>query len=84
MDALMINALVAICICLFFLLQGALHYREIKDEGTFFLYNRRLPNGEYAYSFAAASTSLATVLFFFVTFGVVHGIYVLFAPITYF
>jgi Na+/proline symporter len=83
MDALMINALVAICICLFFLLQGALHYREIKDEGTFFLYNRRLPNGEYAYSFAAASTSLATVLFFFVTFGVVHGIYVLFAPITY-
>ena len=83
MDALTINALVAIGICLFFLLQGALYYKEIKDEESFFLYNRKLPDGKYAASFAAASTSLATVLFFFVTFGVEHGIYILFAPITY-
>lgn len=34
-------------------------------------------------SFAAASTSLATVLFFFVTLGILHGIYILFAPLTY-
>src|SRR3989338_2009094 len=83
MDALTINALVAIGICLFFLLQGVSYYREIKDEESFFLYNRKLPDGEYAVSFAAASTSLATVLFFFVTLGVEHGIYIFFAPITY-
>jgi Na+/proline symporter len=83
MDPLIINALVAIAVCLFFLVQGALYYREIKDEESFFLYNRRLPSGEYARSFAAASTSLATVLFFFVTHGVKHGIYILFAPLTY-
>jgi Na+/proline symporter len=83
MNPLTINALVAIATCLFFLVQGALYYREIKDGESFFLYNRRLPSGEYAASFAAASTSLATVLFFFVTLGVEHGIYILFAPLTY-
>jgi Na+/proline symporter len=83
MDPLTINALVALAVCLFFLVQGAVYYREIKDGEAFFLYNRRLPSGEYSASFAAASTSLATVLFFFVTMGVEHGIYILFAPLTY-
>jgi Na+/proline symporter len=83
MDPLMINALVAIATCLFFLIQGAACYREVKDEDSFFLYARKLPSGEYAQSFAAASTSLATVLFFFATMGVQHGVYILFAPLTY-
>lgn len=83
MDPLIINALVAIAVVLFFLVQGASYFRGIKDEESFFLYGRKLPSREYSASFAAASTSLATVLFFFVTLGVEHGIYILCAPLTY-
>ncbi len=84
MNPLTMNALVAVVVILFFLIQGTSYFRDIKDKEMFFLYGRNLHSREYSPSFAAASTSLATVLFFFVTLGVEHGIYILFAPLTYF
>lgn len=83
MDPLSINLIFALLIILFFFIQGASSFREIHNSETYFLANRTLKSNAYARSFAAASTSLATVLFFFVTLGVQFGIYILFAPITY-
>ncbi|MDH5543697.1 MAG: hypothetical protein OEY64_12115 [Nitrospinota bacterium] len=83
MDPLILNALVAIIVVLFFLIQGISSYRAINGADMYFLYGRNLQNKEYSRSFAAASTSLATVLFFFVILGISHGLYILYAPLTY-
>jgi len=83
MDALTLNILIASIVLLFFMIRGASYFREIKDGNTYFLYDRKLYGKEYSLSFAAASTSLASVFFFFVAFGVSHGLFVLLSPITY-
>lgn len=83
MNPLSINILIAMAVIIFFLVQGALHYRDIDGEDAFFLYKRKLLKKEYSQSFAAASISLATVLLFFVTLGIQYGIYILIAPLTY-
>lgn len=84
MDPLTVTALAAVAILLVFFIHGALHYRSGRDHDSYFLCGRKLANTEFSVSFAAASTSLATVLFFFVFLGVPHGVYILFAPLTLF
>jgi len=83
MDALTLNLLMVIGVIIFFLVQGISYFGRVNNAESFFLYGRSLESPEYSKSFAAASTSLASVLFFFVTLGVQNGIYIFIAPITY-
>ncbi len=83
MEPLTFNAYVTVAVILYFLVRGASFYREIKDEESYFLYDRKLLGKEYSPSFAAASTSLATVVFFFITLCIENGIHILFAPLIY-
>lgn len=76
----LLAVLVALC---YFLVVGLLNYSTTKSSESYFLYNRNLSCGEYGNSFAAASTSLATVLFFFVVLGLDYGLYILFSPLSF-
>lgn len=73
-----IAALVVLC---YFLLYGLMNF---SNSQTYFNCGKELKRGEFGNSFAAASTSLATVLFFFVTLGLTNGLYILISPISYF
>ena len=53
-------------------------------SSNFFLFGHGLKSKQFGYSHAAASTSLGTVIFFFVTLGVQFGAYILWAPLTLF
>lgn len=60
-------------------------YKNRIKSGTvyeFFLMGNRLEFADFSKSYAAASTSVGTVIFFFVILGLTHGFYILFAPIT--
>lgn len=84
MSPLIITFLATIAVLIYFLVYGLLNYSTTKNSESYFLYNRELASGEYANSFAAASTSLATVLFFFVVLGTEWGLYILFSPLSFF
>ena len=71
----------AIAVLIFFLMYGLLH---VSNVDSYFNCNRQLGWFEFGNSFAAASTSLATVLFFFVTLGLTNGLYILISPISFF
>ena len=72
--------LTAFGVLLFFLVYGLMH---VSSTDAYFNCNRQLGWLEFGNSFAAASTSLATVLFFFVTFGLTNGLYILFSPLSF-
>lgn len=76
----LICLLVAIGVIVFFLVYGLTH--STSDE-HYFNYNHQLGSSEFGNSFAAASTSLATVLFFFVILGLKNGLWILWSPITF-
>lgn len=84
MTPLEINLLVSVGVIIFFLIQGLMSFRRNQTEQSYFLMNRQLSTEEFSYSFAAASTSLATVLFFFTVLGLNFGLYIFYAPLTYF
>lgn len=67
-------------VLLYFLVYGILYKSDVE---TYFNCNRQLNKVEFGSSFAAASTSLATVLFFFVTLGLENGLYILISPLSY-
>lgn len=83
MNPYSLNFLFSAIVLVFFLIQGILRFKEIKSSKTYFLIDRNLGGEEYGNTFAAASTSLATVLYFFVTLGVQDGLYILWSPFTY-
>ena len=72
--------LTAFAVLLFFLVYGLMH---VSSTDSYFNCNRQLGWFEFGNSFAAASTSLATVLFFFVTLGLTNGLYILFSPLSF-
>lgn len=72
--------LTAFGVLLFFLVYGLMH---VSSTDAYFNCNRQLGWLEFGNSFAAASTSLATVLFFFVTLGLTNGLYILFSPLSF-
>lgn len=80
----MITFLAVLAVLCFFLVYGLLNYSTTQTEESYFLINRSLKSKEYAGSFAAASTSLATVLLFFVVLGVDNGLYILISPISFY
>lgn len=84
MTPLELNLLIATGVIIFFLVQGLLSFKKWESEDQYFLRDRNLNTNEYSYSFAAASTSLATVLFFFTILGLDFGLYIFYAPLTYF
>jgi len=71
----------AIAVLLLFLVYGLMH---VSDTDSYFNCDRQLRWFEFGNSFAAASTSLATVLFFFVTLGLTNGLYILISPISFY
>ena len=68
-------------VLIYFLIYGIIHKT---DSTAFFNCNKQLRKTEFGDSFAAASTSLATVLFFFVTLGLENGLYILISPLSYY
>ena len=68
-------------VLIYFLIYGIIHKT---DSIAFFNCNKQLRKTEFGDSFAAASTSLATVLFFFVTLGLENGLYILISPLSYY
>ena len=72
--------LTAFVVLLFFLVYGLMH---VSNVPSYFNCDRQLGWFEFGNSFAAASTSLATVLFFFVTLGLTNGLYILFSPLSF-
>lgn len=70
----------AIAVLLFFLVYGLMH---VSNVDSYFNCGGQLQWFEFGNSFAAASTSLATVLFFFVTLGLTNGLYILISPISF-
>lgn len=72
--------LTAIGTLLFFLVYGLMHVSSVE---SYFNCNNQLEGKEFGNSFAAASTSLATVLFFFVTLGLTNGLWILISPISF-
>lgn len=83
MSPLTLNALLAFILGWVFVIIGLQGYRSIRTSEDYFLAGRTVGTVDFGRSFAAASTSLATVLVFFVTLGIDNGIYILYAPITY-
>ena len=80
MTPFQITFLAALGVLLFFLVYGILYK---SDVDSYFNCNQSLNKREFGSSFAAASTSLATVLFFFVTLGLENGLYILISPLSY-
>jgi len=72
--------LTTFAVLLLFLVYGLMH---VSSTDSYFNCNRQLGWFEFGNSFAAASTSLATVLFFFVTLGLTNGLYILFSPLSF-
>lgn len=72
--------LVALAIVVFFLVYGLTH---MTSEKYYFNCNKQLGWFEFGNSFAAATTSLATVLLFFVILGLDYGLLILWSPITF-
>jgi Na+/proline symporter len=83
MDPLTLNAFVTLFLLVAFFLLGAYQYRSNNDYESFFLRRRNVQGNEYSSSFAASSTSLATVLIFFITYGASEGLGILIAPLSY-
>jgi Na+/proline symporter len=83
MTPLELNLFIAVAVIIFFLIQGLTAFKRKQTEDSYFLVNRNLTTSEFSYSFAAASTSLATVLFFFTVLGLDFGLYIFYAPLTY-
>jgi len=83
MNPLEINLIFSLLVIIFFLIQGLMSFKKTQTEERYFLMNRQLSSSEFSYSFAAASTSLATVLFFFTILGLEYGVYIFYAPLTY-
>jgi Na+/proline symporter len=80
MTPFQITFLGALGVLLSFLVYGILHKSDVQ---SYFNCNKQLGRNEFGDSFAAASTSLATVLFFFVTLGLENGLYILISPLSY-
>ena len=80
MTPFQITFLGALGVLLYFLVYGILYKSDVE---SYFNCNRQLNKMEFGSSFAAASTSLATVLFFFVTLGLENGLYILISPLSY-
>lgn len=80
MTPFQITFLGALGVLLYFLVYGILYKSDVE---SYFNCNRQLNRMEFGSSFAAASTSLATVLFFFVTLGLENGLYILISPLSY-
>lgn len=83
MTPLTFTALLGLVILFAFFVIGAYQFRQIKSYDSFYLRERSLEDGEYASSFAASSTSFATVLIWFITFASSEGISLLYCAITY-
>lgn len=64
----------------YFLIYGIIYKSDVK---SYFNCDKQLNKTEFGNSFAAASTSLATVLFFFITLGLENGLYILISPLSY-
>ena len=75
-----ITFLGALGVLVYFLVYGIIYKSNVK---TYFNCGKQLDRTEFGNSFAAASTSLATVLFFFVTLGLENGLYILISPLSY-
>lgn len=84
MNPIELNLFITLGTLIFFLVQGLFYFRRDQTETSYFLVDRNLSSKEYSYSFAAASTSLSTVLFFFTILGLEFGLYIFWAPLTYF
>lgn len=84
MDPLIANLFIVVFTLVIFFIIGSYSFDPRATFGKYFLLNRNLGSKEYYRSFTASSTSLATVLIFFIQFGNINGIYILFAPLTYF
>ena len=80
MTPFQIAFLCALGVLLYFLVYGILYKSDVE---SYFNCKRQLNKVEFGNSFAAASTSLATVLFFFVTLGLENGMYILISPLSY-
>ena len=75
-----ITFLGALGVLVYFLVYGIIYKSNVN---TYFNCGKQLDRKEFGNSFAAASTSLATVLFFFVTLGLENGLYILISPLSY-
>ncbi len=78
--AYLISFIVAFSIIIYFLVYGLTH---MTSEEYYFNCNKQLGWFEFGNSFAAATTSLATVLLFFVILGLDYGLLILWSPITF-
>ncbi len=67
---------------LWFLYIGIKNKSRKESAADFFIFGHSLKRSGFFRSYAAASTSLGTVIFFFVILGFNHGVYILFSPIT--
>lgn len=83
MSPLTVVAIISLFALLYFIWVGINRYPSITNQHQFFLASKSMSSSQFSGSFAASSTSLATVLIFFVTFGGALGLSVLFAPLTY-
>ncbi len=61
---------------------GFRHFKQNSDYAEYFLARRSLGSAENSASYVARTTSLATVMTFFLSFASREGVYILFAPIT--
>ena len=84
MTPLTFAALLGLLVLFIFFVIGAYQFRQIRTYDAFYLRSRDLEGGEYASSFAASSTSFATVMIWFIAFGSSEGLPLLYCALTYF
>lgn len=77
-----ITMVVSILVMSFYGIYGLLSFQKTSSFDAFFLNNRKLTRSNIRNTFTGASISIATVLIFFLTIGIVFGKWVLWSPIT--
>lgn len=84
MTPLSVTLLLTIAVLVWFFVVGVRAGASAKDYKGFFLANREVGSAEYTVTMTAATTSLATVLMWFILFGRQEGLFLLWAPFTVF
>ncbi|MEJ8574142.1 sodium:solute symporter family transporter [Microbaculum marinum] len=82
MLSIVTTAVLSLIVVASFLYVGYKNRVKSKSAEEYFLMSHSLRRQGFASSYAAASTSVGTVIFFFVVLGLTHGAYILFAPFT--
>ena len=82
MDPFTFNFAIAVLIMIAFLAVGIVRFHEIKTYRDLFLGGKQIGSNDFQISTVAATTSAATVLFWFLTSSKNEGLFLLWAPVS--